>query len=225
MVLNVITCECGHQVTLKAHLATHRKACLGAAPTLEDLKRVGRFSVTGDGCWEWNVKRNQHGYGILAPVAAKQMGDTRVHRVALRLSGVDIPDGYGALHSCDNPPCFNPEHLRPGTQSENSRDAIERNRHAGWFSPSEPDQRVCPVCGSTYEVSPPSRRKGTCSRSCASKLSWRTNPNRDMGAQGGQHRQCVECGSDFWVPKASSRQLNCSAACGHRYAWRSRRGA
>lgn len=32
------------------------------------------------------------------------------------------------LHSCDNPPCVNPAHLRVGTGSENQQDAWDRKR-------------------------------------------------------------------------------------------------
>lgn len=35
----------------------------------------------------------------------------------------------GALHSCDNPACINPDHLRPGTQKDNVADMRSRNRH------------------------------------------------------------------------------------------------
>lgn len=35
---------------------------------------------------------------------------------------------FDALHSCDNPPCINPNHIRPGTHSDNMRDMIARNR-------------------------------------------------------------------------------------------------
>jgi len=33
-----------------------------------------------------------------------------------------------ALHSCDNPPCCNPNHLREGTQANNMHDMNSRQR-------------------------------------------------------------------------------------------------
>jgi hypothetical protein len=52
------------------------------------------------------------------------------HRVALEWSGVSIADGLDVLHSCDNPPCVNPAHLRPGTNDDNVRDKLSRERQA-----------------------------------------------------------------------------------------------
>lgn len=51
-------------------------------------------------------------------------------RIALEMKlGHEIPDGMLAIHSCDNPRCVNPAHLRPGTHLDNTQDAIERGRH------------------------------------------------------------------------------------------------
>lgn len=37
-------------------------------------------------------------------------------------------DGRFALHSCDNPPCVNPAHLRWGSHADNMTDAADRGR-------------------------------------------------------------------------------------------------
>ena len=72
--------------------------------------------------------RNRHGYGRLVI-----QGDPPVwelaHRTAYRLAnGRPIPAGLMVLHSCDNPPCCNPGHLRTGTMSDNMRDMYAHGR-------------------------------------------------------------------------------------------------
>lgn len=37
--------------------------------------------------------------------------------------------GRFVLHGCDNPPCVNPAHLRPGDHLENVDDMMSRDRH------------------------------------------------------------------------------------------------
>lgn len=39
-----------------------------------------------------------------------------------------VPEGMRVLHSCDNPPCWNPEHLFLGTQFDNMQDKVTKNR-------------------------------------------------------------------------------------------------
>jgi hypothetical protein len=40
----------------------------------------------------------------------------------------EIEPGLFVLHSCDNPPCCNPRHLRVGTWADNTADMVERDR-------------------------------------------------------------------------------------------------
>lgn len=75
-------------------------------------------------CWEWTGKRC-HGYG-----AFKHQGKLRIAtRVCYALThGKTELDRPYILHSCDNPPCCNPEHLSAGTAKINSDECSERGR-------------------------------------------------------------------------------------------------
>ena len=46
-------------------------------------------------------------------------------------NGEPIPEGKIILHSCDNPSCVNPNHLRVGTWGENMQDRSDRMRNVG----------------------------------------------------------------------------------------------
>lgn len=81
--------------------------------------------LTDSGCWEFTGYCSPGGYGQLT-IHQVRWG---VHRLMYTLEHGPIPDGMLVLHSCDNPPCFNPEHLRVGTQAENVQDSILRGRH------------------------------------------------------------------------------------------------
>lgn len=48
------------------------------------------------------------------------------HRWSYEIFKGEIPKGLWVLHSCDNPSCINPAHLRVGTPSENTKEAVEK---------------------------------------------------------------------------------------------------
>lgn len=74
-------------------------------------------------CIEGVGATNAYGYHIATiRVGARRYG-VLAHRFA-----VDVPQGMVVRHTCDNPGCVNPEHLRIGTQADNLRDASERGR-------------------------------------------------------------------------------------------------
>lgn len=80
-------------------------------------------------CWNWKgtIKKR---YGWFRVYVDRKEREFIASRVALYLSGVDVKDLF-VLHSCDNPPCCNPNHLRTGTAKDNSNDMIERGRFVG----------------------------------------------------------------------------------------------
>lgn len=81
-----------------------------------------------DDCWEWQGSRtDKNGYGLFS-LSSSTM---RAHRVAWELWNAEpIPEGMSACHSCDNPPCVNPEHIWLGTSADNNRDRDAKGRHA-----------------------------------------------------------------------------------------------
>ena len=81
-----------------------------------------KLTLNGE-CLEWSGGTFNHGYGCTSAYGKNWY----THRLALHLEGTDV-SGYYVLHSCDNPICCNPAHLRIGTQKENMDDMMSRGR-------------------------------------------------------------------------------------------------
>jgi len=78
------------------------------------------------GCWIWTGTRYKEGYGKFSISGHSY----RSHRLMWELENDPIPDGLNVLHTCDNPPCVNPEHLFLGTQTDNIADMKNKGRQA-----------------------------------------------------------------------------------------------
>ncbi|PTQ64481.1 HNH endonuclease [Sphingomonas sp. PP-CE-3G-477] len=84
-----------------------------------------RATVAGaDDCWLWNAAKAPRGYGLFCTKGERILA----HRYSLFLATGELPADKMALHSCDNPRCVNPKHLRWGTQFDNMQDASNRKR-------------------------------------------------------------------------------------------------
>lgn len=77
-----------------------------------------------ESCWNWKASKHLFGYGWFR----FEGKTTTAHRVSYILHKGTIPKGAHILHSCDNPRCVNPKHLRIGTNSDNREDCVRKNR-------------------------------------------------------------------------------------------------
>lgn len=96
--------------------------------TLEEFLNSKTSKPNGeDGCWEWDGPRDRGGYGRLSANGRKPAPLSRV--VVKHFKQIDLADDQVVRHTCDNPPCWNPSHLVPGTHTDNMRDRAVRGRH------------------------------------------------------------------------------------------------
>jgi HNH endonuclease len=75
-------------------------------------------------CWNWISNKNDHNYGYIMYKNEYYYA----HRVSFLIYNKYINDDLDVLHSCDNPPCVNPEHLSQGTRKQNNDDKMNKGR-------------------------------------------------------------------------------------------------
>lgn len=86
-----------------------------------------------DACWPWLKNVDNKGYGRLTVHGRlDRVGKGKgffAHRVMFELhTGEILAPEIKVLHSCDNPPCINPDHLFKGTQLDNVHDMMRKGR-------------------------------------------------------------------------------------------------
>lgn len=91
-----------------------------------------KCTVTANGCWEAHGRQSQSkgrpagspGYVQLSFRGKRYQAHRLIHTLLIG----PIPEGHVVAHRCDNPPCFNPDHLFACTETVNMRDAGTKRR-------------------------------------------------------------------------------------------------
>jgi hypothetical protein len=141
-------CGCGNQTTI--HRGTPRRFISGhnantaawktgyAAARQKPLAERFWRKVDKNGpvirpelgpCWIFTGSKTSDGYGQIT-LCGRGSKTVYAHRLAWELTHGPIPAGALMRHACDNPPCCRPDHVQPGSSSENVRDAFARGRMA-----------------------------------------------------------------------------------------------
>lgn len=89
---------------------------------------LAKYKVAASGCWEWTGTRNNQGYGVVGLYIGGGPCGIPAPRLQWMHCRGEIPAGCVIMHTCDNPPCINPDHLAAGTQAANLTDMRAKGR-------------------------------------------------------------------------------------------------
>lgn len=123
-----VRCGAGCLGLLIFHFRSQRRLGVSFVKNSAELLRakiLGRIKIEPErGCWLWEGAINGAGYG--------QFGFRRktilAHRASYEAFVGAIPDGALLRHKCDVRACCRPDHLAPGSYSDNTSDQYRRNR-------------------------------------------------------------------------------------------------
>jgi len=93
------------------------------------FRRINMHDGDKVACWEWKGAHGKGTRGEYRPRVVIGQKDYYVHRIVYQLyTGYNLEPKDVIRHQCDNHWCCNPHHMLIGTQADNVRDMLERER-------------------------------------------------------------------------------------------------
>ena len=89
------------------------------------VQRLTLSVIRVGSCAEWIGAANSEGYGYIY----FNKSSWRLSRLIWTAMNGKIPKGKIVCHSCDNPPCIDPNHLFLGTKGSNNTDRAQKGRN------------------------------------------------------------------------------------------------
>lgn len=99
----------------------YKTACLNLLSNLRIEDECIVYTGTGTG---------KGGYGRITVAENGKRRSFAAHRLAYELKNGPIPDGIIIRHTCHNPACVRPSHLKSGSDFDNAQDRIQAGRCA-----------------------------------------------------------------------------------------------
>jgi hypothetical protein len=94
------------------------------------------YTINNSGCWICiSHARSKKGY----PKIKRNSKNLLMSRYIWTYLNGEIQEENHVLHKCDNPACINPDHLFLGTNFDNIKDKVSKNRQAKHSSLTEKD--------------------------------------------------------------------------------------
>jgi hypothetical protein len=93
------------------------------------FRRINMHDGSKEVCWEWLGAHGKGTRGEYRPRVVIDQKDYYVHRIVYQLyTGYELGKKDVIRHQCDNAWCCNPYHMLIGTQADNVKDMLERER-------------------------------------------------------------------------------------------------
>lgn len=92
------------------------------------IRFFSKVTIT-ESCWIWNGSLDQKGYGVVKIGIGPNGKMIRAHRLSILIRDEKL-EKLLLCHHCDNKICVNPNHLFYGTNKDNMRDKVLKDRAA-----------------------------------------------------------------------------------------------